>query len=67
MNIRSIRKNLGSFEITLENLQHEFSLIGITETWLKDDDCDLYAIQGYNVVEKHRQNRSGGGGGLLYL
>ena len=61
MNIRSIRKNLGSFEITLENLQHKFSLIGITETWLKDDDCDLYAIQCYNVVEKHRQTRSGGG------
>ena len=36
-------------------------MIGITEAWLKDDDCDLFAIQGYNVVEKHRQNRSGGG------
>ena len=58
-------KNLGSLEFTLENLQHEFSLIGITETWLKDDDCDLFAIHGYNVVEKHRQNRSGGGVALF--
>ena len=65
LNIRSIRKNVGSLEFTLENLQHEFSLIGITETWLKDDDCDLFAIQGYNVVEKHRQNRFGGGVALF--
>ena len=65
LNNRSIRKNLGSLEFTLENLQHEFSLIGITETWLKDDDCDLFAIQGYNVVKKHRQNRSGGGVALF--
>ena len=36
-------------------------MIGVTETWLKDDDCDLFAIQICNVVEKHRQNRSGGG------
>ena len=65
LNIRSIRKNLGSLEFILENLQHEFSLIGITETWLRDDDCDLFAIQCYNVVEKHRQNRSGGGVALF--
>ena len=65
LNIRSIRKKLGSLEFTLENLQHELSLIGITETWLKDDDCDLFAIQGYNAVEKHIQNRSGGGVALF--
>ena len=31
------------------------------ETWLKDDDCDLYDIEGYDWLEKHRQNLSGGG------
>ena len=45
----------------LDGLQHKFSLLGVTETWLKDDDCDLYDIEGYNKLEKHRQNRSGGG------
>ena len=32
---------------------------------MKDDDCDLFAIQGYNVVEKHRQKISGGGVALF--
>ena len=61
LNIRSIRKNLSAFEILLNSLHHGFSLIGITETWLKDEDCDLYNIPGYKMVERHRQNRSGGG------
>ena len=61
LNIRSLRKNVGSFEILLDGLQHKFSLLGVTETWLKDDDCDLYDIEGYNKLKKHRQNRSGGG------
>ena len=45
----------------LEYLQHEFSLISVTETWLRDDDCALFDIEGYNMVEKHRRNLSGGG------
>ena len=61
LNIRSLRKNFGSFEILLDGLQHNFSLFGAMETWLKDDDCDLYDIEGYNKLETHRQNRSGGG------
>ena len=60
LNIRSLRKKLGSFEILLDGLQHKFSLLGVTETWLKDDDCDLCDIEGYNKLEKHRKNRYGG-------
>ena len=61
LNIRSLRKNVGSFEILLDGLQHKVSLLGVTETWLKDDDCNLYDIEGYNKLNKHRQNRSDGG------
>ena len=61
LNIRSIRKNLDCFKRLMDDLQHEFSLPGVTETWLKDDDCALFDIEGYNMVEKHRQNQSGGG------
>ena len=53
--IRSLRKNVCSFEILLDGLEHKFSLLGVTETCLKDDDCDLYDIEGYNKLEKHRQ------------
>ena len=61
LNIRSIRKNLDCFEMLMDDLQHDFSLLGVKETWLKDDDCALFDIEGYNMVEKHRQNQSGGG------
>ena len=63
INIRSQKDNLKSFEIRLENLQFNFSIIGITETWLNDYSCDLYSLNGYNFVEAHRSGRSGGGVG----
>ena len=59
MNIRSLKANLTSFEICLQNLQFQFSVIGMTETWLTDSNSDLYNILGYNFVETHRTERSG--------
>ena len=46
-------KKIGSFGILSDGLWHTFSLLGVTETWLKDDDCDLYDIEGYDKLEKH--------------
>ena len=60
-NIRSTVCNLGVFEQYLETLNHSFTAIGITETWFKDNNADLYTLQGYNVVEKHRVSKRGGG------
>ena len=42
-------------------LKYNFSIIGITETWLQDDTSDLYTLAGYNLVEKHRIDKTGGG------
>ena len=49
-----------------DGLWHTFSLLGVTETWLKDDDCDLYDIEGYDKLKKHRQNLSGGGVAIFF-
>ena len=38
--IRSQKANLKPFEICLENLEFQFSVIGITEAWLKDFNSD---------------------------
>ena len=51
INIRSMKANLTSFDIFLQNLEFEFSVIGITETLLTDSNCDLYNINGFNFVE----------------
>ena len=61
VNIRSARKNLGAFENYLNILKHEFTVIALTETWLNDNDCDLYGLSGYKVIGRHRVNRTGGG------
>ena len=65
INIRSMKANLTSFEICLQNLEFQFSVIGITETWLSDSNSDLYTIDGYNFIETHRTERSGGGVGIF--
>ena len=42
-------------------LNHDFTVIGISETWLNDDDSDLYSLSGYKVIGHHRVDRAGGG------
>ena len=61
MNIRSIVKNLNEFDLYLNNLNHEFPIIALSETWLKDHNCDRYGIDGYNAEHNCRPNRGGGG------
>ena len=65
LNIRSIKKNVSNFETDMDCLNFRFSIIGFTETWLRDDICDLYGIDGYEFFEKHRSTKPGGGVGLF--
>ena len=41
-------------------LNLDFSIIGVTETWLNDVTCDLYGMGGYELIEKHWTNKGGG-------
>ena len=61
LNIRSVPKNINQFELYLRNIQHEFSIIGLSETWLNESNFSLYNIVGYNHVYKYREKKSGGG------
>ena len=61
VNIRSARKNLGDFENYLNMLNHDVTVIGLSETWLNDNDSDLYGLCGYKIIGHHRVNRAGGG------
>ena len=65
INIRSIKANLGDFDNYMRMLNRDFSIIGVTETWLNDVTCDLYGMSGYELIEKHRTNKVGGGIGLF--
>ena len=61
INIRSTPKNLDTLKSNLHMIDHGFNLIGITETWLSERNCDLYNIEGYNHVFSHRERKAGGG------
>ena len=59
-NIRSMSEYIHQFESYLDLLKHRFTVIGLTETWVKDSNCDLYGIKGYHLIEKHRKSQGGG-------
>ena len=42
-------------------LKSDFSVIGLSETWLTDETSDLYSINGYSFEPVCRKNKSGGG------
>ena len=61
MNIRSIPRNINAMSDYIDCLNVDFHVIGISETWLKEDNCGLYDIPGYHCKEKHRPSKVGGG------
>ena len=60
VNIRSAKKNMGSFENHLSLLDIEFTVIVVTETWFKEHDASLYDLDGCHIAEIHRVNRLDG-------
>ena len=63
LNIRSLQNKIDELSTLLSTLNIKFSVVGITETWLRDSSPGV-SIDGYNFVYKNRLARSGGGVGL---
>ena len=64
-NIRSFNKNSEEFLAYLQNTNHIFDIIILTETWGKDDTHTLFTIPGYNSLHNYRKNKRGGGVSLF--
>ena len=62
INARSLFKNYEDFLVFLSCLKHNFSVIGISETWFKQttDTC-MFDIPGYSLLQVCRSNKRGGG------
>ena len=45
----------------LDDLDHSFPIIGLTETWLKHHNVDCFSIKGYSYEYNLRPNRTEGG------
>lgn len=63
-NIRSINKNLSNLTDLLSTLNLDFDVIGLSETWLQNDQ-NIQPIENYYFVHNARTDKSGGGVGLL--
>lgn len=61
INIRSIHKNIDAISDYLETLNVKFTIIGMSETWLHENNAHCYSIDGYNHFYQHRLNKKGGG------
>jgi exonuclease III len=61
VNVRSIPKNKSNLDNYLALLTHNFEFIGLTETWLNDQTCNLFNLNGYNSHHYCRPVKRGGG------
>ena len=55
---------IGNCEFSTVDINHKFSVLAITETWIKDDEPYDLNFDGYNFISNHRSGRTGGGVGL---
>lgn len=65
LNIRSLPQNHDNLIHYLSTLNHEFSIIGLSETWLNQSTSQLYDFPNDTLVHCCRSNRVGGGVSLL--
>lgn len=65
-NCRSLVKNFDIFSLFLNDIHHNFTIIGLTETWFKpEDSLSLYNIDNYDLIVNNRSQRIGGGVGMF--
>ena len=66
LNARSLPCNFGNLINLLNSIDHTFSFIGITESWLQDNSPPLFEMKGYRMLRADRQTGRGGGA-VLYI
>ena len=66
-NARSLSKNFESLKLLLSSLnEFPFSVIGISETWLRSNSPNLFNLNNYKLFRSDR-NKGRGGGVALYI
>ncbi len=64
LNSRSFYKNQDNIDSFLSDINFNFSVIAMSETWFKDDNSNLVDISNYSLVSAPRHNRRSGGSAL---
>jgi len=63
-NIRSILDKFDDLKAYLNSLEYEFSVIGLSQTWLNQSNRNDFPLPCYNYIGKVRKNKHGHGVGL---
>ena len=61
VNIRSVHKNIDSLKDFLHTCNIHYNVIGLSETWLKDQPHDYFKLNGYNMERQNCHDKGGGG------
>ena len=64
LNILTILNNFDDLKAYLNSLEYNFSVIGLSETWLSQNNNNDFPLPRYNYIGKVRKNKHGGGVGL---
>ena len=67
-NCRSLKSNFDEIECLLHRCKAEFKVIGLSETWMSDENGDCYDnfyLNGYIVYYANRKLKKGGGTALF--
>ena len=70
LNIRSLAAKYDQLLNIIKNLENDncqLDFIMLCETWLNDVNGNLFNIDGYTKIEKHRKSRIGGGVAIYAL
>ena len=59
LNVRNMPKNIDKLNNYLLLLDIQFSIIGLTETWLKEETLELYELPEYKSIHLTRPSRKG--------
>ena len=63
-NCRSLKCNFDAFSSTVEVLQDPMTIIGVSETWLKENEKPFVSLPHFEFIGNCRHNKRGGGVGL---
>jgi hypothetical protein len=57
LNIRSISNKFDYFKNLIDTLDISFEIIGLTETWLNDNNMDCFTLNDYEYFGSNRQKK----------
>ena len=68
-NIRSMKKHFEEFRDFLTDINYEFSVICLTETWCLDDPRNesLFKLNNYTSIHQARKGERNGGGTCIFI